>query len=62
MQNASAPGSSAPPMDSDRPTATSSTEAVTGFVDSDAARELEMLREIVRMLPASVNRTLPDVP
>lgn len=54
MQNASAPGSSAPPMDSDRPTATSSTEAVTGFVDSDAARELEMLREIVRMLPASV--------
>jgi diguanylate cyclase (GGDEF)-like protein/PAS domain S-box-containing protein len=41
-------------MDSDRPTATSSTEAATGFVDSDAARELEMLREIVRMLPASV--------
>jgi cyclic di-GMP phosphodiesterase Gmr len=54
MQNASAPGSSASPMDSDRPTATSSTEAATGFVDSDAARELEMLREIVRMLPASV--------
>ncbi|KZD25484.1 diguanylate cyclase [Tardiphaga robiniae] len=41
-------------MNSDRPTATSSTEAATGFVDSDAARELEMLREIVRMLPASV--------
>jgi diguanylate cyclase (GGDEF)-like protein/PAS domain S-box-containing protein len=41
-------------MDSDRPTATSSTEVATGFVDSDAARELEMLREIVRMLPASV--------
>lgn len=54
MQNASAPGSPASPMDSDRPTATSSTEAATGFVDSDAARELEMLREIVRMLPASV--------
>jgi cyclic di-GMP phosphodiesterase Gmr len=54
MQNASAPGSSASPIDSDRPTATSSTEAATGFVDSDAARELEMLREIVRMLPASV--------
>ena len=54
MQNASAPSSSASPMDSDRPTATSSTEAATGFVDSDAARELEMLREIVRMLPASV--------
>lgn len=54
MQNASAPGSSASPMDNDRPTATSSTEAATGFVDSDAARELEMLREIVRMLPASV--------
>ncbi len=54
MQNASAPGSSAPPMDSDRPTATSSTEAATGFVDRDAIRELEMLREIVRMLPASV--------
>ncbi len=54
MQNASAPSSSASPMDSDRPTATSSTEAATGFVDSDAAREVEMLREIVRMLPASV--------
>ncbi|SEH75650.1 PAS domain S-box-containing protein/diguanylate cyclase (GGDEF) domain-containing protein [Tardiphaga sp. OK245] len=54
MQNASTSGSSASPMDSDRPTATSSTEAATGFVDSDAARELEMLREIVRMLPASV--------
>ncbi|KAA0078679.1 EAL domain-containing protein [Tardiphaga sp. P9-11] len=41
-------------MDNDGPTATSSTETATGFVDRDAAHELEILREIVRMLPASV--------
>lgn len=54
MQNASAPGLSTSPMDSDHPTATSPAEAAAGFADRDAARELEMLREIVRMLPASV--------
>lgn len=54
MQNASASGVLTPPMDNDGPTATSSTETATGFVDRDAAHELEILREIVRMLPASV--------
>jgi cyclic di-GMP phosphodiesterase Gmr len=54
MQNASHPHQSISPADDDGRIAPSSHEVSDGFAAPDSARELQMLREIVRMLPASV--------
>jgi len=53
MQNATAPDMSSSTTDSDS-RVDASNEVEAGFAGHDAARELQMLREIVRMLPVSV--------